>query len=489
MEKKIYLLLPFITKEETYSSPIGDIIDGEHVPLGIYYIASFLREHGYEVAVTDALALRLTEENIADEIKSYSPTFIGISATTVLFPKAVFIAQMIKKKFPHIVTILGGRHVTSNMEHAMSFPDFDFGVIGEGEITALELLDALSQQKSISEIRGIVYRDEKGALIYTGSRPLIDNLDMLPFPAFDLIPDINVYKPPLFMHKATPLLSMMTSRGCPSKCTFCAVSLGKEYRKRSAKNIFDEIKYLIQRYHIREIGFLDDNFLLDKPRIYDLFSMIRDEGLFFHWNCMARISSVNYEFLKFLRDNGCWSIAFGIESGDEKILKTIKKGLSLEKATKVVNWCHELGIITRGFFIIGHPLETVETIDRTIQYALSIPLDLIMTSVNTPYPGTQQYDEAEKYGTLDKTDLAQFSQYNPVFVPYGLTKEILLEKQKEMHIKFYFRPKIIFRLMKFYLGQGGAVRIERLKALIMVIFLRIRTALIITTSRKKILGM
>lgn len=468
--------MPFATGEETHSSTVWETIDGEHIPLGIYYVASYLREHGYEVKVTDALALKLTEEDIAKEIESFSPSFVGLSATTVLFPRAASIAGLIKDRFPGITTILGGRHITSNVEHAMSYSEFDFGVVGEGEITSLELLDALTQQKPVSPITGIVYRDEKGTPIYTGERALIEDLDILPFPAFDLIPDIDIYKPPLFLHRAKPLLSMITSRGCPSKCTFCAVSLGKRYRKRSARNIFNEIKQLVRRYNVREIDFLDDNFLLDKPRVYDLFRMLREEGISLHWSCMARISSVDYEYLQFLRDNGCWTIAFGIESGDEKILKTIKKGLSLKKTAEVVGWCRELGIMTRGFFMIGHPLETVETIDRTIDYSLNIPLDIIMTAINTPFPGTQQYEEAEIYGTLDRSDLTQFSQSNPVFVPHGLTAEILLEKQREMYIRFYFRPKTLFRLIKLYLGGGAVSRVERTKVILAVLFMRIRAA-------------
>jgi len=477
MKKKIYLLLPYMPAEEAYSSSVGGIIDGDHVPLGIYYIASFLRENGCDVAVTDAIVQKLTEEDIIDEIESYDPAFVGISATTVHFPKAVSIARRIKKTFPRMVTIIGGRHVTSNMEHAMCCEAFDYGVVGEGEITTLALLDAVSRQAPVSGIEGVVYRDERGKPVYTGPRPFIENLDMLPFPAFDLIPDINAYKPPVFLHKELPLLSMITSRGCPGQCTFCAVSLGKKYRKRSSLNVFEEIKHLVNTYHVREVDFLDDNFLLDKQRIYDLFGMMRSAGLFIHWTCMARIGSVDYDFLKYLRDNGCWSIAFGIESGDEKILKTIKKGLSLKRTGQVAAWCRDLGIVTRGFFIIGHPLETVETIDRTIRFAIDTPLDIIAASFNTPFPGTQQYDEAEKYGTLDKTDLTRFSQFNPVFIPHGLTKEILLEKYKEIHVKFYLRPRIMVRFLKFCLRGGGVGRIERLKVLIMGVWFSFRTVL------------
>ena len=148
MEKKIYLLLPFISRDKAYSSRVGDIIDGEHVPLGIYYIASYLRENGYAVKATDALALRLSQEDILSDVNDFSPSFIGISAMSVVFPTAVSIAHAFKRRFPNIPIIIGGRHVTSNFEHAMSFQEFDFGVIGEGEISTLELLEVLTSQKT-----------------------------------------------------------------------------------------------------------------------------------------------------------------------------------------------------------------------------------------------------------------------------------------------------------------------------------------------------
>lgn len=477
MKNRICLIQPCISRVEACSSPVGDILEGEHVPLGIYYIASYLRENGYETKVIDALALRLTEAEIFNEIDDFSTSFIGISATTVAFPYAVALARAAKKRFPLLVTIIGGRHVTSDFSHAMSFGNFDFGVVGEGEITTRELLDALIAGKPVSDVKGVVYRNPAGTPVFTGQREYIEDLDILPFPAFDLISDISIYKPPPFMRKVLPSLSMISSRGCPGKCTFCACSLGKKYRKRSAQNIVKEIKHLVQTYHIREIDFLDDNFLLDKERIYQVFDILRAEGVFIYWSCLARINSVDYAFLKYLRDNGCWTIAFGIESGDEKILKMIQKGLSLDKASRVIGWCRELGIVTRGFFIIGHPLETVESIDRTINYALSIPLDIIMTSINTPFPGTQQYNIAQKYGTLDTSDLTLYSQYDPVFIPRGLTAQILLEKQKEMHIRFYFRPRQIVRILVLYFGQKEVGRLERAHAIMKILFLLIRSAL------------
>lgn len=482
MDRKIYILNAYTPNENDFLSKVWETAGGEITPLGIYYLAAFLRENGVDVAVADTGAFRLTPDDIINEIAVFSPAFVGISSTTMSFANAVAMAGRIKEAFPHIVTIIGGSHVTSSMAQAMSCKDFDYGVIGEGELTALELINSIcsgsvSGGKPVSEIRGVAFRDENGRLVYTGPRPFIDDLDALPFPALDLVPDTDTYTPPLFEHRAQPLASMITSRGCPGHCTFCSTSMGKRYRARSAENVFHEIKFLKQTYDIREIRFLDDNFLLDRQRIYDLFEMTRVQGIFFHWVCLARIDSVDYDFLKFLRDNGCWFIMFGIESGDPEILKTIKKNLSLERTAEVVGWCRELGIKTQGLFIIGHPNETIESIDRTIDYALGVPLDIMMCTINTPYPGTRQQAEIDQYGTLTTTDWSQYTGLNPVFVPHGLTRELLLEKHREMLTRFYLRPRIALGFVSFFLGRGGVRRMERIKALATLAFITIRTAL------------
>ncbi|MBF0520605.1 MAG: cobalamin-dependent protein [Nitrospirae bacterium] len=450
-------------------------VGGEQIPLGIYYIAAYLRTQGFVAAVTDAEALKLTEDDIIKEIGDFAPGFVGISSTTVAFHRALTTARLIKEKFPNVAIILGGPHVTSNYEHAMSFDAFDYGVVGEGEATVLELLNALYEGRPVADIKGIVYRDTNGKLLNTGRREYIQDLDTLPYPAFDLISDINLYKPPPSNYKTLPVVNMITSRGCPSGCTFCDKNIfGRMYRKRSAQNVFDEIMYLWEKYRIREIAFVDDTFLVNKQRIYDLFGLIQKSGLFFHWTCMARINNVDFEFLKFLRDNGCWNIAFGIESGDEEILKVIKKDISLEKTRQVIGWCHRLQIKTKGFFIIGHPLETLETMNKTIEFSLSIPLDAVVVTINTPIPGSPQYAEAHKYGSLDTTDWSQFNYWRPVFVPRGLTKEILLEKQKEMYTRFYMRPHILFEYFKSLFGRGG---IKRLKAILPSLSLLIQSKL------------
>ena len=458
---RMYLLYPPISKAERYSSDIGEA-GGNQIPLGIYYLAAYLRKNEYDVKVTDAEAKRLSIEHILHEIKVWMPDVVGMSSTTVAFHRALECAEEIKQAFPAITIILGGPHVTSNVEHAMSYNVFDYAVIGEGEITLTELLRSLSGEDSIEHVNGIAYRTDD-RLIKTPPRDYIENLDVLPFPAYDLIDDMSLYTPSPETYKMLPVMNVLTARGCPYQCTFCDRNIfGQQYRARSAENIFQEIQYLIATYHIREIQFVDDTFFVDKQRIHQLFELLDNAGIALHWSCLSRINTVDFEFLKFVKSKGCWYIAFGIESGDDQILKLIKKGITVEQVKRAIKWCHELNIKTKGFFMLGHPSETLETLNTTIAFALQLPIDDIVATINTPIPGSPQYETINQYGTLDKTDWAQFNYWRPVFIPIGLTQEILLTKQKELYRKFYLRPRIVMRYLKSFCGSGGLKRFATL---------------------------
>ena len=453
--KKIYIVYPPISKEERYSSQIG-AAGGNQIPLGIFYLASYMRENGFEVAVTDGETENLRIDDILNIIMEFSPTFIAISSTTVAFHRAVELARQIKQNDHNIKIILGGSHITSNVKHALSFDCFDYGVLREGEITLAELINHIYEEKNINEVDGIAFRNNQNEIIVTKPREYINNLDELPFPAYDLIKDINLYSPPPSNYKDLPVVNIITSRGCPGLCTFCDNNVfGRKYRQRSAENIFQEIKYLYNNYRIKEIAFVDDTLLITKKRLIKLFELLESEGIFLPWTCMARINDVNYELLHYIKQKGCWHISFGIESGDETILKIIKKQLSLDKVEQTINWCKILGIKTKGFFIIGHPGETLSTINKTIEFACKLNMDDVVATINTPIPGTMQYAEIDKYGEADITDWSQYNYWRPVFVPKGLTKEILLEKHKEFYKRFYFRPRIIVRYFKSFFSRGG----------------------------------
>jgi len=360
--RNIYFLYPPISKFERYSSEIGNA-GGEQIPLGIYYLASYLRQFNYNVKVCDAESNKMNSARIIEDINKFQPAYVGISSTTVAFHRALEAAKEIKNNFPEIITILGGPHVSANPEHAMQYKEFDFGVLHEGEYTLVDLLDSLNNGKEHLNVKGIIFRNKDGKIIQNPKREYIEDLDSLPFPAYDLIEDISLYTPDPSNYKTLPVINMMTSRGCPNQCTFCDNNIfGRKYRQRSAENIAAEIKYLRKNFGVREIAFVDDTFLIDKKRLYKLFEILEEEKISIFWTCLSRINNTDYEFLKFLKSKGCWHISFGIESGDENILKLIKKNISLDKAVEVINWCKKLKIKTKGFFILGHPTETMETI-------------------------------------------------------------------------------------------------------------------------------
>ncbi|MCL4383941.1 B12-binding domain-containing radical SAM protein [Patescibacteria group bacterium] len=458
---RIYLLYPPISKQERYSSDLGSA-GGEQIPLGIYCLAAYLREQGYEIKVTDGETEKLTGNQIIKEIKRFDPFVVGISSTTVAFHRALEMAKLVKKKFPKAKIILGGPHVTSNYKDALSFKEFDYEVLREGEITTVELLKAIQEGKPVENIKGIAYR-KNGQVVATPPREYIKNLDELPFPAYDLIKDISLYTPDLSNYMSTPVINIMTSRGCPNQCTFCDRAVfGQLYREMSAERVVELIKYLVKTYKVREIDFTDDTFMINKVRFRKIFQLLKEEGISFYWTCTSRVNTVDFETLKLAKETGCWHIAFGVESGDEDILKLIKKNITMEQIRKAMNWCKQLGIKSKGYFIVGHPGDTVETINKTIDLACSLPLDDILVTINTPIPGSPQYFFIKEYGDFDESDWSKFNCWRPVFIPKGLSKELLLKKQREMYRKFYVRPRIVWRYSKGIFGRGGVKRLKSL---------------------------
>ncbi|MDR3243705.1 MAG: B12-binding domain-containing radical SAM protein, partial [Elusimicrobiota bacterium] len=348
-------------------------------------------------------------------------------------------------------------------EHALSFKCFFAGVIGEGEETFIEILRCIEKKRDWTNIDGIAYMDSLGNLIRTKPRKLIDNLDLIPFPAYDLIPNMFAYTPQAYNYKKTPVANIMTSRGCPNQCTFCDRTIfGQKLRQRSPDNVAQEISLLYHKYAIKEFAFADDTFTINFDRVIKLFDILEKDNISFPWTCMSRVNTVTKESIKQMKKLGCWMLSFGIESGVEDILKTIKKNITLEQIHQALLWCKEEGIKSAGFFMIGHPQETLETINKTIAFALKLPLNVVSVTINTPYPGSAQHQDVNKYGLLDSTDWSLYSHWRPVFIPFGLDKETLVNKQKEFYRRFYLRPAIIFSFMLTFFKSGGFKRFFQL---------------------------
>ena len=456
-KSRILLVYPPITKLERYSSAIGGS-GGRQIPLGVFYLASYVRTHGFEVDVLDAEARNLSYDEIIDRLRRGGFGILGISTTTVAFHRALELAARTKAAMPETIIVIGGPHVSSQPAHPMQFDVFDFAVRNEGEQTLVELMKAIDSDGDFEKIPGLIFCKGRNVVV-NEKRPYIADIDTLPFPAYDLIPDLRHYAPPPCNYKKAPVVNIITSRGCPNQCAFCDNNtFGRKTRKRSAANIVGEIELLVTHYGAKEIAFVDDTFTINPKSIYELFDLVRSKGMHFPWTCMARINTVDEDLLRYMKENGCWHVSFGIESGDDRILKLIRKDIKIRDVERVVEICHKMGIVSTGFFIIGHLSETVQTIDKTTALAMRLKLDDVVVTINTPIPGSYQYEHAKEFGVLDESSWSKFNCWNPVFIPNGLTEDILLAKHKEFYRKFYLRPRILWRYFLSFFSRTGPRR-------------------------------
>ncbi len=447
-QMKILFLIPPSSLTERYGKLAGA---GSSSPaLGILLLAAVARNKGHEVIVVDTAALGIGMGQVVEQIFREEPDVIGISSTTMGICNAAFLADRIKESLPQTTIVVGGPHVSAAPEETMQrFSAFDIAVVGEGEETLLELLDAVAEKRSVQEICGICYRRD-GVVKTNPRRAFIKNLDDLPFPAWDLLDDFpSRYAPAPFKVKSLPSASLVSSRGCPNQCIFCDRSVfGTACHAFSVDYVIKMMLELYYTYGVRHFCFEDDTFVTFRHRLIEICERLIEMKLDLSWSCLGRANHVNAETLALMKRAGCWQISFGIETGCQEILDTIHKHVTLEKIEKAVSLCHEAGILTKGFFIVGHPGETWETLGRTVAFALRLPLDDISVSMLTPFPGTEIYERAAEFGVFDG-DWSRMNLLNAVFVPYGLTHEDLEQCQRELMRRFYLRPRIIMN----YLGR------------------------------------
>lgn len=396
--------------------------------LGLLMLGAVLRNAGHRVRILDASAQGLGYEETLEEVKKFQPDIIGLTAVTPSIIKTVKLASMIKDICPTTPLIIGGPHFTAVPEQTLTdYPVFDYGVVGEGEDTVVELVEALSADKTPLHVAGVAFR-ENGQIKFAPSRPPIKDLDSLPFPAWELLDSFPArYHPALFKYKKLPATHIISARGCPNKCIFCDTSVfSHRVRFHSPEYILEMIGYLIKNFGIKEIIFEDDQFLIKKKRVARICEDILKAKWNISWCCSGRVDSVkDPALLKLMKSSGCWQINYGIESGNQKILDFAKKGITIDQTEKAVRLTREAGILSKGYFIFGLPYETEETMKKTICFAMHIPLNDISAFTLTPFPGSKMYDIAEQHGTIDK-DFEKMNLLDVVYVPNGLSKEILL---------------------------------------------------------------
>ena len=412
--------------------------------LSLLYLASYLREFGVKVGICDASALRYSLPDLLKVISEFNCRVLGISATTPSISRAGRLAQQVKSYFPDKIIVAGGPHATATGEETLKkIPWLDCLVIGEGEQTLLELLAKLDDKNTWKDIPGLVYRDND-TFRRTTPRELVKDIDDIPAPAWDLLDGFpERYHPAYFKTRLQPAAHIVTSRGCPFQCIFCDTSVfSRSVRYNSVEYVMDMLEILTKRFGIREVSFEDDTFTLNLKRAEAICREMIERRLNISWTCNARVQTMPPELLELFRETGCWQMAFGIESGCQEILDFSRKGTRLENIQLAIRQTRKVGIRTRGFFILGFPNETEKTLRRTLDFAKSLALDDISLSYMTPFPGSQMHRIAHQYGSLDD-DWSKMTILEAVFVPHGLSEDILKKWYDRFIIAFYFRPKII----------------------------------------------
>jgi radical SAM superfamily enzyme YgiQ (UPF0313 family) len=385
----------------------AQVLDGNNVvpPLGLLYIAAVLEKAGHKVQIFDADPEY--QSTIMKEIKDFNPELIGLSFLTVAYERAFNLCKDLKREIPDAIFCAGGVHTTVKPQDTLKEFDLDFIVIGEGEDTIVEVCEKLEKKEGLAGVNGLMYR-ENGEVIVTDKRDMIKDLDSIPFPARHLIDMTPYLKPPGIIrgYAEKNQTTIVTSRGCPFKCIYCGSHniFGRRTRRRSVKNVVDEIEDMVKNFGMKGIYYCDDTFTLSAKWVREYCDELKKRNLNIKWGCQSRVDQTDRELMKMMKESGLVQLDFGVESGSERILKVLGKGGAGDRTSQIkqsFKLCKELDIRTLATFIIGNPTETKADIDESFQVAKEINADYTAFYFLTPYPGTDIYDMAIENGWLD----------------------------------------------------------------------------------------
>lgn len=451
----VALIYPAIPFEEGERFPTRTLSP----PLGILYIASYLREKGIDVEIVDQNGERISNEEVVKRVVRKSPVLIGFSVVAWQARGAVELSKIIREKLPNVHIVFGGIHVTLNPIRMMQkYPHIDSIITGEGEQATLNLLRALQTNRSLQDVPGIYYR--KNGMIKIGApRRLISHLDELPFPARDLV-NMNWYGQieGLRFPRMTTILS---SRGCPYACSFCClVSFSeRKWRARSPENIVNEIEELLSLGY-KMIFFVDDNFTMRQKRIRRICQLIKRRRLDFDWFFEGRVDQINYEVARNAVKSGCKIIYLGIESANQKCLDYYNKRTTPQMAQQAVVTARRAGTdIVLGTFIVGAPGETVQEVQNTIDFAMKLDIDFPQFNTLGALVGTKIWDSLVSEGHIDYEKYWETGVQVPEVHPDSVPQEILLRMIVDGYDKFILRKRFIAREIRRFLSSSFRLRL------------------------------
>lgn len=424
--------------------------------LGLGYLAAVLKNNGHTVHILDCAKTRMNHRKYRDYLVDEKPDIVGVQMYTCDFTSSKQCIDVAKTLNHKTVTIVGGPHPSGDPEGTMEIASLDYAFAGEAESGFPRLLQHIQSPDKIDidSIEGLIHR--RDGKIKINKRGYIENPDDIPFPGWDLIdPTTYPVAPHGTFSKSLPIAPIITSRGCPFKCTYCGVRVntGRRFRMRSIDNVIEEIKYLRKEFGIREFHIEDDNFTLNKTRVLEFCNKLREQNIMIDWACTngVRLDTLDKELLQNMESAGCYSFSVGIESGSSRILADMQRNETLDlmiEKIKLVSSTTKIRMT--GFFMIGYPAETIEDIEKTIELALELPFHRAQFSNFLPLPGTEIYDRLIRNGDFapdaQRWDLYQNNRV--IYAPKDISKKELRRLMKRAFAAFYFRPHILFGLLK-----------------------------------------
>ncbi|MBF0531646.1 MAG: cobalamin-dependent protein [Candidatus Omnitrophica bacterium] len=434
----------------SYVSPTASILDPVFPTVGLLSLAAVAEKAGYEVAILDLSYQIYNWRVVADRLRDFKPDIVGLTGTTPLMNQIRDMSVLIKEQFPHILVVAGGAHVSALPKESLAESLLDVVVMGEGEATLGEICQGVPLEK----IAGICYRDASGLTRQNPCRDFIPDLDQLPFPAWHLF-DAQEYKNKIsrILTRRVPSCMVEFSRGCLYTCDFCAskITMGHGYRKKSPQRCAAEVRRLYE-YGWREFALTDDIFTSDKEWAKAVCQEIIKAKLDIIWTCTngIRVESADTDLFRLMRQAGCYRVSFGLESGDESVLKAFGKGgaATLAQGKSAVQKAKKAGLDVSGFFLLGLSPDTEDSMRKTIEYASRLPLDMLKFGIAIGFPGTRMFYEYQAKGLIKSFDWEDYNVYTTrgLFAHPNLKFETVQEYVAQAYQKVIFgNPGFILR--------------------------------------------
>ena len=414
-------------------------------PIFLAYTVALLKEAGVETGFLDAVCDDLGIEAYAAEVARIQPDFIAMESSTPSIDHDLESVRRIKALLPGTFIALMGSHATYfHQQILQDNPEVDAIIRGEFEITTRETALALKRGTPLSSVAGLTIR-ENGAPRVNPDRPFDFDLDRWPYPDREVVP-IGKYQ--TAQYQGVKGTFMLSSRGCPHRCTFClwpGTMVGRDFRVRDPESVVAEMEHLVRNHGVDDIYFDDDTMTIDRERLLKICRLIQERDLKVHWISMGRVDTVDEELLTEMRKAGCDNMYLGVESGSEEILKRLKKGISLSQVVRAFQLARRAGIKTQAFFMLGGPGETKETLKQTIEFAIRLDPDNAQFAAAVPYPGTEMYEESLRKGYLKASSWEDYAARDIVLETETLSRLDLEKARLEAYRRFYLRPRFILR--------------------------------------------